>query len=114
MRRLFRLWRSSGHDLRVLFEALGDPNRPSWLIPAVIALAFFALEPLNFAVPFLGIADDLFLLPLLLRVLAKLAAPAIRGHVQHSRRDERVVGKPRSICANGLTQGGRSGANYGN
>ena len=82
MRRLFRLWRLSGQDLRRLWMALRQPSRPRWLIPATIGLAFFALEPFNFAIPFLGIVDDLFLLPLLLRLLAKFAVPeTTRAHV---------------------------------
>jgi uncharacterized membrane protein YkvA (DUF1232 family) len=91
MRRLFRLWRLGGHDLRVLFVALRHPNRPPWLIPAVMILALFALEPFNFAVPSLGIVDDLFVLPLLLRVLAKFAATSIGSRVDRSGRDDRVV-----------------------
>jgi uncharacterized membrane protein YkvA (DUF1232 family) len=91
MRRLFRLWRLSGQDLRLLWIALRRPNRPRWLLPAMIALAFFALEPVNFAIPFLGIVDDVFLLPLLLRLLAILAVPETRGHVDPRSRDERVV-----------------------
>jgi uncharacterized membrane protein YkvA (DUF1232 family) len=75
----------------MLFAAMRHPNRPSWLIPAVMALAFFALEPFNFAVPFLGIVDDLFVLPLLLRVLARLAVPSVAGRVDRSGRDDRVV-----------------------
>jgi uncharacterized membrane protein YkvA (DUF1232 family) len=91
MRRLFRLWRLSGQDLRLLWIALRHPNRPRWLLPATIALAFFALEPFNFALPFLGIVDDVFLLPLLLRLLVKLAVPATQSHVAPRSRDERVV-----------------------
>ena len=91
MRRLFRLWRSSGQDLRVLWMALRNPNRPRWLIPASIALAFFALEPFNFAIPFLGIVDDVLLLPLLLRLLAELAVPVTRVYIDPRARDERVV-----------------------
>jgi uncharacterized membrane protein YkvA (DUF1232 family) len=91
MRRLFRLWRLSGQDLRLLWIALRRPNRPRWLLPATIALAFFALEPFNFAIPFLGIVDDVFLLPLLLRLLANFAVPETRGHVAPRSRDERVV-----------------------
>jgi uncharacterized membrane protein YkvA (DUF1232 family) len=91
MRRLFRLWRLSGQDLRLLWIALRRPNRPRWLLPATIALAFFALEPFNFAIPFLGIVDDVFLLPLLLRLLANFAVPETRGQVDPRSRDERVV-----------------------
>jgi uncharacterized membrane protein YkvA (DUF1232 family) len=92
MRRLFRLWRLSGQDLRLLWIALRRPNRPRWLLPATIALAFFALDPFNFALPFLGIVDDVLLLPLLLRLLAKLADPVMRVHGDpDNRRSERVV-----------------------
>jgi uncharacterized membrane protein YkvA (DUF1232 family) len=91
MRRLFTLWRLSGQDLRVLWIALRRPNRPRWLLPATIALAFFALDPFNFAIPFLGIVDDVFLLPLLLRLLATLAVPETRGDVDPRPRVERVV-----------------------
>jgi uncharacterized membrane protein YkvA (DUF1232 family) len=91
MRRLFRLWRLGGQDLRLLFAVLRNPNRPPWLLPAMIVLALFALEPLNFAVPSLGIVDDLFVLPLLLRVLARLAMISTSGRVDRRSRDVRVV-----------------------
>ena len=91
MRRLFRLWRLSGQDLRLLWIALRRPNRPRWLLPATIALAFFAFDPFNFAIPFLGIVDDVFLLPLLLRVLANFADAVTRVHIAPGTRDERVV-----------------------
>ena len=91
MRRLFRLWRSSGQDLRLLWTALRNPNRPRWLLPAAIALGFFALDPLNFAIPLLGIADDVFLFPLLLSLLAHLAVPVTRVQIDPRRRDDRVV-----------------------
>jgi len=57
-----------------------------WLLPAALLLVFFAIEPLNLAIPVLGVVDDLILLPLLLRGLVSLAVPAIRA-----RRDDRVV-----------------------
>jgi uncharacterized membrane protein YkvA (DUF1232 family) len=91
MRRLFRLWRLGARDLRLLWMALRHPNHPRWLIPATIALAFFALEPFNFAIPFLGIVDDVFVLPLLLRLLAAFAVRATRVHIEPHPRDERVV-----------------------
>jgi len=81
----------SGQDLRLLWVGLRHPNRPRWLIPATIALVFFALDPLNFAIPFLGVVDDVFLLPLLLRVLAKFAVSGTRVHIDSRARDDRVV-----------------------
>jgi hypothetical protein len=86
MRRLFRLWRIGGQDLRVLLAVLRQPDRPRWLLPASVLLVFFALEPLNFAFPLLGVVDDFVLLPLLLRALVSIAVPMIRA-----KRDERVV-----------------------
>ena len=76
MRRLFRLWRLSGQDLRLLLGLLKSPNRPSWLIPALLVVAVFGLEPFNFALPALGFVDDLIILPLIIRALAKLAERA--------------------------------------
>jgi uncharacterized membrane protein YkvA (DUF1232 family) len=90
MRRIFRLWRLAGSDIRLLWVAWRHPNRPTWLLPATLALGFFALEPFNFAIPVLGVVDDLFLLPLLLHALTKIAVyvttlPSTRS------RDDRVV-----------------------
>jgi uncharacterized membrane protein YkvA (DUF1232 family) len=90
MRRIIRVWRMSRTDLRLLWQALRHPNRPTWLLPATLALGFFAFEPFNFAIPVLGVIDDVFLLPLLLHALAKIATyvttlPSTRS------RDDRVV-----------------------
>ena len=86
MRRLIRLWRLGGHDLKLLWIALRNQDRPRWLLPAALLLLFFALEPFNFAVPLLGAVDDLLLLPLLLHGLVKLAMLSMSA-----KRDERVV-----------------------
>ena len=91
MRRIFRLWRMSRNDLQLLWQALRHPNRPTWLLPVTLALGFFAFEPLNFAIPVLGLVDDLFLLPLLLHGLAKIAAYATTLPSTSRSRDDRVV-----------------------
>ncbi len=89
MRRLFKLWSLAGHDLRVLFAVLRMPNRPPWLLPALLALAAFGLDPLNIAIPMLGAVDEFVLLPLIIRVLAYFAE-ASTGRLA-PRRDDRVV-----------------------
>jgi uncharacterized membrane protein YkvA (DUF1232 family) len=91
MRRIFRLWRMSRNDLRLLWLALRNPNRPGWLLPATLALGFFALEPFNFAIPVLGAVDDLFLLPLLLHGLAKIAVYVTTSRSTFRSRDDRVI-----------------------
>jgi uncharacterized membrane protein YkvA (DUF1232 family) len=70
---------------------LRRPDRPWWLIPASLLLVWFALEPLNFAIPLLGAIDDFVLLPLLLRGLVKLASRAIDRDAIQRARDNRVV-----------------------
>jgi uncharacterized membrane protein YkvA (DUF1232 family) len=90
MRRIFRLWRMSRNDLRLVWLALRHPNRPASLLPATVALGFFALEPFNFAIPVLGVVDDLFLMPLLLHGLAKIAVLTTLTSTSRSR-DNRVV-----------------------
>lgn len=72
MLRLWRLARVCGGDLRLLWFALKHPRRPLWLLPATMMLALCALEPFNFALPLVGIVDDLLILPLLLHVMLRL------------------------------------------
>ena len=79
MLRLMRLWRLAATDLRILWFALRHPHRPIWLWPAAIFLGLYALEPLNFAIPALGIVDDFVLLPLVLHVLVRFLPLAIRA-----------------------------------
>jgi len=84
---LFRLWRIGGKDLRLLWFALRHPNRPVWLLPLATILGVCAFEPLNFAVPLLGIVDDIVLLPLVLHLLLKFLPTEIRhGFAQRARR----------------------------
>ena len=78
MIRLLRLWRLAGSDLGLLWYALKHPARPLWLIPGLVVLGAYAVEPANFAIPLLGAVDDLILVPLLLHALARLLPAEIR------------------------------------
>lgn len=79
MRRLFIFWRQGGRDLKLLWRALRHPDRPGWLMPASVLLAFFALDPANLALPVLGAVDDLVVLPLALRALLSALPPHLRN-----------------------------------
>ena len=79
MVRLLRLWRLGAGDLRLLWFALRHPNCPVWLLPASLVLVFYALEPLNFAIPVLGVLDDFILLPLLLNAMLRFLPSDIRA-----------------------------------
>jgi len=63
----------------------------TWLLPATLALGFFALEPFNLAIPVLGVVDDLILLPLLLHGLAKIAVYVTTLPSASRSRDDSVV-----------------------
>lgn len=78
MIRLLRLWRLGAADLRVLWFALRHRQRPFWLWPAAIIIGLYALEPLNFALPALGVVDDLVLVPLVLHLLVRFLPLDIR------------------------------------
>lgn len=69
MKRSLMLWKIARHDLRVLWLALGHPDRPGWLIPALGLVTLYAIEPFNFAMPILGLVDDGVLLPLVLHLI---------------------------------------------
>ena len=78
------MWRMSKADLALLWFAIKHPARPVWLLPSTILLALYALSPLNFAIPLLGIVDDMVLVPLALHGLLKLLPPHIRQDLRRT------------------------------
>lgn len=73
MKRIFPLWRVvASQDLRLLWFAVRHEKRPAWLLPGLAGLALFAVEPLNFAVPVLGVVDEFVLVPLVLHGMLKM------------------------------------------
>lgn len=82
MLRLLRLWRLARGDFGLLWFALRHEHRPSWLWPAVIVLVLYALDPFNFAIPVLGVVDDVILLPLILHLMVSFIPDHIRNGYQ--------------------------------
>jgi uncharacterized membrane protein YkvA (DUF1232 family) len=79
MLRLLKLLRFVAKDLRLLLFALRHTRRPFWLAPTVIVLGLYALDPVNFAIPFVGAVDDFVLIPLVLHFLLRLLPGEIRA-----------------------------------
>lgn len=81
MKRLFLfMWRMSRSDLRLLWFALKHKERPKWLVPAAVLLTLYAFSPLNFAIPIIGIVDDMVLVPMALHfVLGFLPASVLHA-----------------------------------
>lgn len=78
MLRLLRLWRLVATDLRLLWFALRHPRRPLWLWPVTVVLLLYALDPVNFALPFAGMIDDFVLVPLLVHLVVRLLPTEIK------------------------------------
>lgn len=71
-KRLSVLWTLVRGDLKQLWWALRDPRAPGWLKLATAGLALYLLSPVDLlpdTIPFLGVVDDLVLLPLAIRWL---------------------------------------------
>ena len=75
-KRLSLLWTLVRGDLRKLWWALRDPRAPRWLKLATAGLVLYLLSPIDLlpdTIPFLGVMDDVVLLPLAINwLLARL------------------------------------------
>jgi uncharacterized membrane protein YkvA (DUF1232 family) len=71
MKKIALLLKVVKNDLRVLWYALRHPDRPVWLMPAFALVALYAIDPFNFAVPFVGIVDDGVLVPMALHLMVR-------------------------------------------
>jgi len=76
-RLLLLLWRTGRKDLRLLWFALRHPERPGWLLPASVLLALYAISPLSYAVPLLGLVDDMVVVPMALHFMLQM----LPGHI---------------------------------
>ncbi|CAG9258208.1 conserved hypothetical protein [Burkholderia diffusa] len=81
MRRIIQIWKTAGNDVKVLYGAIVHQDRPVWLIPALVLVAIYTLNPFNFAVPLLGIVDDAVIVPLALHFLVLRLPASLRGVV---------------------------------
>jgi len=79
LKRLALLWTVVRGDARLLWLALKHPLAPGWLKPAVALMVLYVLSPVDLIpdfVPFLGVMDDIVMVPLAIRfILKRLPAP---------------------------------------
>jgi uncharacterized membrane protein YkvA (DUF1232 family) len=78
MKKLAMLLKVVKSDLRTLWYALRQPDRPVWLIPATALVALYAIDPFNVAVPFVGIVDDGVLVPMALHLMVRFLPSELR------------------------------------
>ena len=77
-KRLLLLWTLVRRDARLLWLAMKHPQSPRWLKPAVGLMVLYVISPIDLipdVIPFLGVVDDVVLVPLAVRwVLGRLPA----------------------------------------
>jgi uncharacterized membrane protein YkvA (DUF1232 family) len=90
-----------GKDLHLLRFALVHPRRPSWLAPGLVLLALYALDPINFALPFVGAVDDFVVVPMLLHLLLRLLPADIRTSYGDLRDRQTLISRMRNAWSPG-------------
>ncbi len=90
LKRLALLWTVVRGDARLLWLALKHPLAPGWLKPAVALMVLYVLSPVDLIpdfVPFLGVMDDIVMVPLAIRFILKRLPAPLRADIEG-----RVVG----------------------
>ena len=84
-KRLSLLWTVVRGDARLLWLALKHPLSPGWLKPAVALMVIYVVSPVDLipdVVPFLGVMDDVVLVPLAIRFLLKRLPARVRDDIE--------------------------------
>ncbi len=79
-KRLTLLWTLVRGDARQLWFALRHPASPGWLKLGTALVALYLLSPIDLvpdAIPFIGVVDDLVLVPLAIRWMLKRLPPEL-------------------------------------
>lgn len=79
-KRLTVLWSVVRGDARHLWFALRHPASPGWLKLGTAMLVLYLFSPIDLipdALPFIGVVDDLVLVPLAIRFMLKRLPPHI-------------------------------------
>jgi uncharacterized membrane protein YkvA (DUF1232 family) len=89
-KRLTLLWTVLRGDVRTLWFALRHPAAPGWLKIGTALIALYLLSPIDLvpdALPFIGVLDDIVLVPLAIRWLLGRLPPEIAQAAQRRKRD---------------------------
>lgn len=79
-KRVALLWSVVRGDARQLWGALRHPAAPGWLKVSTAMLALYVISPIDLlpdVIPFIGIVDDIVLVPLAIRWMLKRLPPEI-------------------------------------
>src|SRR5215211_3334160 len=79
-KRLTLLWTVVRGDARHLWHALRHPAAPGWLKLGAALIVLYVISPIDLipdVIPFVGVMDDIVLVPLAIRWLLKRLPPEI-------------------------------------
>ncbi len=85
-KRLAVLWTVVRGDARMLWLALRHPLQPRWLKPVLALVAIYLISPVDLIpdfIPFLGVVDDIVLVPLAMHAILKRLPAAVRADIGH-------------------------------
>jgi uncharacterized membrane protein YkvA (DUF1232 family) len=88
-KRLTLLWTVLRGDARQLWFALRHPGAPGWLKLGTALIALYVLSPVDLlpdVLPFVGVVDDIVLVPLAIRWLLRRLPPEIAAAAAARRR----------------------------
>jgi uncharacterized membrane protein YkvA (DUF1232 family) len=88
-KRLTLLWTVLRGDARQLWFALRHPGAPGWLKLGTALLALYVLSPVDLlpdVLPFVGVVDDIVLVPLAIRWMLRRLPPEIAAAAAARRR----------------------------
>ena len=83
-KRLAVLWGVVRADARQVVRAWRHPAAPRWFKPAVLMVGAYVVSPIDLLpdfVPFLGVVDDIVLVPLAMRFLLDRLPAAVRNDI---------------------------------
>ena len=84
-KRLSLLWTVIRGDARLLWRALRHPLAPGWLKAAVALIVLYVVSPIDLipdVVPFLGVMDDVVLVPLAIRFILSRLPQRLRDELE--------------------------------
>jgi uncharacterized membrane protein YkvA (DUF1232 family) len=89
LKRLAALWAVVRGDARKLWLALRHPLAPKWLKGGALLIVLYLISPIDLipdALPFIGVMDDLVVVPMAIRALLKRLPPALLADLERRSR----------------------------
>ena len=83
-KRISLLWSLVKGDARLLWRAVRHPQAPGWLKLGTLGIALYLLSPIDVipdVIPFIGVLDDIVLVPLAIRFLLDRLPAHLRAEI---------------------------------